>query len=759
MSNKIISIELVLRFCLVLALTMMGGSVSAQSSSLELYNAEKYQNIGNDYWKKGNLIKSLEAWKEAALIFRSLGKTKEEIEVLLNLSQSYISLGQFQTAVTQLERVVALSPEEHLLALAQKRLGNAYSGLGSLSLAIDAYQKSLEHETSLSTLNNLTKVLEQRRQQNLAKSIEIRQDKERSRYQSEARRDRDRSLNYAKFALSLSKTENSLSSVWALIQWQKLSQQPLNMEQLNRGKEILENLSPSRSAAFLMLNWAKIDTDDRITWLNKARQIAQTNKDIYLEGYVDLEFGYFYYQNRDLNKSLYYSRAAQLKAQSKFAYDTLFRAQRLAGQIYQKKGQTVRAIESYRGAIASLDTINRTLSSTNLVQSDLNQKSELIYREALKLLLDNSQTPQSLKEALLISDRLRLTQLKNYFGDNCWEIARKNLSEARILQEKKAALINSIILEDKVFFILQLPDGKIIKSERQVNKAELNRTAMLWHRELQTGYTWQFRTGSRFFYDLIIKPFETELESSELKVLVFVHDGILRNLPMAALLDERSIFLAQKWASVSSIGLNLSATEVDPQKSKALVFGLTNSLIPGWRQLDKISQEIRFVENLMGGDKYLDRQFTSDNLLRQLSEKKYSIVHLATHGYFGGDASTSFILGYNQKISALKLKDILSQSRQAIDLLVLSACETAVGSERAVLGLAGVAAKSGVASILGSLWQVNDDEQSETIEAFYAHFKNAPANKAIALQQVQIEQINNLAHPKTWAALNLSGEW
>lgn len=736
---------------------MWGASVSAQSPTSELYNAENYQSTGNDYWQQGNLIKSIEAWKEAALIFRRENKKNEEIEVLLNLSQSYISLGQFQTAVTQLERVVALSPEAHLLALAQKRLGNAYSGLGSLSLAIDAYQKSLEHETSLSTLNNLTKVLEQRRQQKLAKSIEIRQDKERARDQSEARRDRDLSLNYAKFALSLSKSENSLSSVRALIQWQNLSQQPLNVEQLNRGETILEKVPPSRSAAFLMLNWAKIDIDNQIVWLNKARQIAQTNGDIYLESYVDLEFGYFYDRHRDLNKSLYYARLAQLKAQSKFAYDTLFHAQRLAGQIYQKKGQTVRAHEAYRGAIASLDTINRSLSSTNLVQGDLNQKSELIYREALKLLLNSSEI-QNLKEALLVFDRLRLTQLKNYFGDNCWEIARKNLSEARILQEKKAALINSIILEDKVFFILQLPDGRILKSERQIKKAELNRTAMLWHQELQTGYTWEFRTGSRFFYDLIIKPFETELESSNLKVLVFIHDGILRNLPMAALLDDRSRFLAQKWASVSSIGLNLSATEVAPQKSKALVFGL-KSAIGGWRQLDKVESEIALVEEFIGGDKYLDRQFTSHNLLRQLSEKKYSIVHLATHGYFGGDASTSFILGYNQKISALKLKDILSQSRQAIDLLVLSACETAVGSERAVLGLAGVAAKSGVASVLGSLWQVNDDEQFNSIEAFYAHLKNNPSNKAIALQQVQIEQINNLAHPQTWAALNLLGDW
>lgn len=90
---------------------------------------------------------------------------------------------------------------------------------------------------------------------------------------------------------------------------------------------------------------------------------------------------------------------------------------------------------------------------------------------------------------------------------------------------------------------------------------------------------------------------------------------------------------------------------------------------------------------------------------------------------------------------------------------MLSACETALGSDSSLLGLAGIAAISGVDSTLGTLWQVNDDEQSQIIEAFYSYWKSPKYNKATALQQVQIDQIEIFAHPQKWSALNLIGNF
>ncbi|MEL6928832.1 MAG: CHAT domain-containing protein [Cyanobacteria bacterium J06600_6] len=281
--------------------------------------------------------------------------------------------------------------------------------------------------------------------------------------------------------------------------------------------------------------------------------------------------------------------------------------------------------------------------------------------------------------------------------------------------------------------------------------------AQQWQVSLNDGSNWDFRSGSSFFYELILKPFEAELEKVNPQVLVFIHDGILRNLPMAALYDGEK-FLAQKWANVSSIGLNFTSIAKKQEDFEALVFGLEDSPA-GWLRLENVKQEVTFVRDLLGGEKFLNSQFTVNNLSNQLEENNYSVVHLATHGYFGGTSETSFILAYDRKVSAAKLEEILLKSDRVIELLVLSACETAVGNERSLLGLAGIAARSGVASTLGSLWQVQDDQQSETIEGFYTQIKMNNVNKAIALQQVQIEKIKNLAHPQQWAALNLIGDW
>jgi len=96
--------------------------------------------------------------------------------------------------------------------------------------------------------------------------------------------------------------------------------------------------------------------------------------------------------------------------------------------------------------------------------------------------------------------------------------------------------------------------------------------------------------------------------------------------------------------------------------------------------------------------------------------------------------------------------------------LVLSACETAVSSESAILGLAGIAARSGVKTTLGSLWPVIDDEQQKIIKSFYSYWQSPKYNKATALQKMQTEQIlgsanHPPAHPQKWASLSLIGAY
>ena len=714
---------------------------------------------------KRDINKAILSWKEEVLKYQAQGRKKSEIESRLKITQGYISLGKFKLAIAQLEKIVALNPlDSKTLALIRKRLGHSYFGLGEYDRAILNYRKSLEQERSLSTINNLVEVLLNRQKYNefIAESSRTTnlQQADAAKYSARAKQDRDTAIKYAESALNIS-NQSDLSSVRALINWKEISGQNLSWQQLYKGERILSNLPFSRDLAFTILNWSDVDKENKKLWVQKAMEIAQILNDDYLKSYVFLELGYFYEQSQNTDLAVDYARKAEIVAQSEFAYDSLYKSQQLAGRIYQQKGNSNDAITAYKNAIASLDFLRRDLATISIDQR-INFETEIepIYRSALKLLLDRPKA--DLAEAIAISDKLRLAQLQNYFGDDCFEI-RESSSTQNNFPSNNAATINSIILENKTYFILQLPDGKLVKSEAKITKAELVSLASQWSKELDYSETQEYRDRSIIFYDLIIRPFEAQLKANDLEVLVFVHDGILRNLPMAALLDGKvgqdgGKFLAQKWASVSSIGLNFTPKSPQSENQRAVAFGLSFK-VPGWSQLLNVASEVEKIVSLTGGDKFLNNEFTINNMYYQLDNKEYDIVHFATHGYFGGTVETSFLLSYEQKVSALELENILLSSKKIPQLLVLSACETARESDRSLLGLAGVAARSGVQSTLGTLWQVDDEEQSQIIQAFYSYWQQPNYNKATALQQVQIEQIEIFALPQAWAGLTLIGNY
>jgi CHAT domain-containing protein/Tfp pilus assembly protein PilF len=751
---KLLKIGLILGLFLPISISRVNAeSTGNRSKRINQPSSTAQKNV-----EQANLIRAIALWKKSASTYHSRNQKTREIETLLTISQGYISLGDFRSAISNLRQVIVLAPSDVTLAIVEARLGNAYSGMGNLKQAERLYKSSLEKETSVSTLNNLVTVLKLQQQSNSLKAENVRQESDAALYQIQAKEERIQALTYAKRAFLLGKTETSFSSIRAMIEWSNISHHELSPEQLDIGKNIFSKLPPSPYLAFLMLNWSKIDRSNRVAWLNRADDLAKTVDDISLESYVSLELGYFYEEQGDLKTALGYAQSAQLKAQSKFAYDSLFRAQQLAGRIYQKMGRVENALDAYRGAIVPVDILSRNLVSLKGQKiTNFNNEIEPIYHEILELLLGSPKsTSATLKEALVVFEKLRLSQLRSYFGDNCFGIYRQNLSSTSILKRQNAALINSIMLKEKVVFLLQLKDGRIIKSEAKISKVTLTSRVNQWHQQLKTGYSWEFRDNSQFFYDLIIRPFEAQLKSNNSQVLVFIHDGMLRNVPMAALLDGDK-FLPEKWASASSIGLNF--TSPSTQKDlKAAAFGL-KARIPGWNQLKSVEKEIDGVQDVIGGHKFLDQKFTVNNFSRQLKEKEYSVVHLATHGYFGGTAQTSFILAYDRKISISSFKNILDQSREIPHLMVLSACETAAGNSRALLGLAGVSARSGVTSTIGSFWLVEDRKQSEIVHKFYSYLDEDMSNKAIALQRIQVEQIRRLVHPATWASLNLIGDW
>jgi CHAT domain-containing protein len=162
------------------------------------------------------------------------------------------------------------------------------------------------------------------------------------------------------------------------------------------------------------------------------------------------------------------------------------------------------------------------------------------------------------------------------------------------------------------------------------------------------------------------------------------------------------------------------------------------------------------VGKILGGEQFLDEQFTVKRLGERLAATRPTILHLASHGQFTGSPDTSFIQAYDGLVSLNELERLLLESNSPLDLLALSACETAAGNSRAVLGLAGVAVRAGARSVLGTLWSVSDDVTLTAISDFYQNLKSG-MSKARALQRAQVRQIQRQAHPLSWSPFVLIG--
>ncbi len=766
LSQKLFPFSWLLTLLVVFPVEATAETILSSQSETARYQS----NLGAYFWQKGDFNEAIDAWSQEAEIYRERGLAEREAEAQIKISQTYISLGQLKMATFQLKKVLSLTQEPSLLASAWNQLGNAYSRDGVLDKALSAYSQSLEIKRNLSTLNNLVRL---QRKQGLYAQLQAdssREGEETEQYLAEAEFHRGEAVKYAQEALAKSESEESLASLQTLIEWGKVSPAVLSAQQLERGRRILEKLPASRTKVFLAINWAKLDSERTDYWLSQSAEVAETTGDVTAKSYVFLERGLLAEKSGQLAEALESARSAIGLALTESVDDALYRSYWLAGRINQKLGEKEAAFQNILEAIVSFESLNQGQGVTKLnVEQRLNFSPQIepMYRAALEFLLEEPIPNESnLRESLSLFGKLRLAQLQNYFGDNCFELELNHRNSQVEKVKKNSVVLFSILLKNQTHLILQLSDGTLRHSRASIGKAGVTKLATDWHSSLaidaedfsRRSYRWQFWQQGQDLYDMIVRPFERELEQINPDTIIFVHDGVLRNLPMAALYDaEKEEFLAQKWASVSSVGLKFKPKINQEQELAAVAFGLGVAR-EGWSALAQVEQEIENVTQILGGKSFLNEEFTTENLAQSLKDENYSLVHLATHGYFGGIAENSLILAYDKPLDALELEDVLGQSQAPIEFLVLSACETALSSEFSALGLAGVALRSGVDSVLGSFWAVQDNEQRELIQDFYRNIYQKNMDKAQALQQIQTRQIERNAHPSKWAAFNLIEE-
>lgn len=494
-------------------------------------------------------------------------------------------------------------------------------------------------------------------------------------------------------------------------------------------------------------------------------KVAQTNDDKVMESYALGYLGRLYESEQRYNEAMRYTLQAQFSAQEVAALESAYLWEWQAARLYREMGQIESALDSYAQALRSLTSVRSRLATGKIVdfKTDINP----LYYQYADLLIQKMGGEHSaaakqaiLKQVINTLEQAKLAEVEDYFDSDCVLLSQEQVDLTGLA--RRVAVLYPVILNDRVELLLQI-DGRIEHYTGWVSAETLAKQVRQFREEISfPPGTGKHRVYGKQIYDWLIAPVAKALEKSEVDTLVFVPDGALRTIPISALYDGES-YLIQKIAIATTPGVTLTAPKAfRAEDTRVLANGLS-AAVQGYSALPNVEAEIQEISELFPTERYENEQYQLSTIADEMSAGDYSIVHFATHGEFNRDHTKSYLLTYDGKLTMNMLGDYIGQRRfseDPLELLVLSACQTAVGDERAALGLAGVALKAGARSALASLWFVDDLATKELITQFYEQLKQGADSKAVALQKAQNTLITaGMDHPRLWAPFLLIGNW
>ncbi len=452
------------------------------------------------------------------------------------------------------------------------------------------------------------------------------------------------------------------------------------------------------------------------------------------------------------------TRKAAHRAQTGLHADLLYRWHWQLGRLNQVMGDTRNAVTAYKNAIASLNPIRMAfLKSFRRADAVFNETVRPAYLELASIFLEH---PDLLAEARDTMELLKKAELQNFYQDEC--MTDRNWQQFDIAQiPSGTAICYPISFSDRVSLLWMSNEG-MKHFNIPVPEDQLADTINRFRKGLEEKDE-NVLQEAETLYDWLIRPYTQELSHRNINTLIIIPDGMLRTLPFSALYDGER-FLIETFAIATIPAVNLINVNQQPPDSKtALLSGLSLEK-DGFVPLPNVKKELSAIGDIMDSKILLDQEFTQPNLESEITARDYNILHMATHAVFGNRAEYSFLLTYDGKLHMDELEQLvgLKQYRvQPLDLLILSACETAIGDERASFGLAGVALRAGAKSTIASLWKTDDQAAFLLIEAFYKEYLQTGCTKAQALQSAQQKLLvePEFAHPGYWAAFILIGNW
>lgn len=553
--------------------------------------------------------------------------------------------------------------------------------------------------------------------------------------------------------------------------------------------------------------------DNAFDLLNKGRELADQQNDVFSQSIANGYLGNLYEKAGKTADALALTDVAISYAQQGDFGNLMVQWEWQRGRIFSDQSDSKRSLAALRRAVLHVEASRQDIPvEYSGGRSSFRETLGPLYSDLARSLLDvaamsSGEQQQSLyREARQSVELIKRTELEDYFNNRCAlngvdEVVLDNIGQ-------HTASLYPIIFEDRLDILLSI-NGAISHFSSQVNRSTLSAYSNALASNLREQS--DFKLQAQKLYEWIVAPVKPSLDRANIDTIVFLPDGVLRLVPLG-MLNSGNNYLIEDFAVVTSPGLSVFDPQpTDHSNFSALLAGLSKpgnvvkdlpnevlgGLLPKSTSFDDlrsralanssnkvavsmsdnavsalqdqlaipgVEREMNRLSAVLPAKTLLNETFTKSNLVNTLMGSPYKVVHVASHGVFGNSAENSFIMAHDQVISMNELESILYSEKfkdDPIELITLSACQTAEGDDRAPLGISGVALKAKVRSAMGSLWSISDDATVKFMEQFYGNLMSGKMTKSEALRNAQISFIKDgeFSHPYFWSPFILIGNW
>ena len=727
---------------LALPLFRAGGERKGEAMTLE--------NLGGIYAALGEKQKALEAYESAWAVWKTLTDPRGEGTVLKGIGAVYDELGESQKAVEYYLQALPLArtaQDKNLEAALLHNLGVAYDLLGERARALEYFGQALPLWRTLefrsgeaSTILGVGRV--QFAQGEHQKALASMQQALTLKRTLEDRASEAYILNFlGEVYFALSEPEQALASCYQalllnrtinlrdneaatlgnlMLFWQARTQPSLAIyygkQSVNQYQELRANihgLSQETQRAFLK---SKEKTyrelaDLLITQgrLPEAEQVIRMLK----------EEEYFEYVRRDGKNGAKTEKAALTPEEA--ALDKRYQeiADQLTGLGAERStllGKTARTAEEEK--------------RLEKLEADLVVASQVFQKFFTQLSTELGQQKRT-------DSQLASVQQSQAFMEDLRELGAGTVA------------LYTVVSEDKFHVILTTSDVRKSYSYT-IKAAALNRKVLDFRAALQNPKLDPLPLAQEL-YKILVAPLAKDLRAAKAETLMWSLDGVLRYMPIAALHDGEK-YLVERWRNVVFTPASKARLKDEPSRNwNALGLGVTKSFGEKIPALPGVAEEMRGIikeagsaTGVLPGTIKLDEQFTQESMLTGL-RRRPPVVHVASHFQFqpGNETNSALLLGDGKMLSLAVIKS-LPNVFGGVELLTLSACNTATGGSGAdgkeVEGFGMLAQDQGAKAVIASLWPVADRSTKHLMQEFY-RLREAKNNstKAEAMRQAQIK--------------------